>query len=162
MEVYADADFGVDVDARKSISGMVTMWHSHPISWSSKQQSIVTTSTTEAEFVAASTATKHGMWLRNLLCKPLKFARRFTLHCDNVAAISLIKNNTAGVSGRTKHIDIQFKFVRERYNRDEVDIQYIHTSKQLADFFTKPLSTAVFQGHRTAIGMLPAKALLDI
>jgi hypothetical protein len=161
LEVYADADFGVDKDARKSISGMVTMWKQHPISWSSKQQSIATTSTTEAEFVATAAATKQGMWLRNLLCRPLKFARQFKLHCDNEAAISLVQNNTAGVSGRTKHIDIQYKFVRERYQRGELDIVYIHTSLQLADMFTKPLSTVVFQGHRTSIGMVSTQAFLD-
>jgi hypothetical protein len=162
LQVYADADFGVDKDARKSISGIVTMWEQHPISWSSKQQSIVTTSTTEAEYVAAAAGTKQGMWLRNLLCRPLKVAREFILHCDNEAAISLIQHNTAGVSGRTKHIDIQYKFVRNRYMRGEMDIRHIHTSLQLADMFTKALPTAVFQSHRNAIGMVPTKLFLDV
>lgn len=61
MQVYTDADFGTDAEARKSVSGMVTLWEQHPLSWSSKQQTTVTTSTTEAEFVVAAMAAKHGL-----------------------------------------------------------------------------------------------------
>lgn len=72
-----------------------------------------------------------------------------------------MKSNTAGVAGRTKHLDINFKFVRERSHRDELEITYVPTTEQLADMFTKPLSTAIFKGHRANIGMISAKAFED-
>jgi hypothetical protein len=56
---------------------MIVTWHGHPISWLSKLQSIVTTTTTEAKFVASATAAKEGLWLRKLLSKPLRGANEF-------------------------------------------------------------------------------------
>lgn len=64
FKVYADADFAGDTDSRKSTTGVMIMWGDHPITWFSKLQPIVTTSTTEAEFVAAATGTKEGLWVR--------------------------------------------------------------------------------------------------
>jgi hypothetical protein len=117
LYAYGDADFSMQLDNRKSTTGVLVQWCGHPISWSSKLQSIVSTSTTEAEFIAAATAAKECLWLRKLLAIPLREVRPFLLFCDNSAAISLIKNATAGVSNRTKHIDVQYMFVRERQQR---------------------------------------------
>jgi hypothetical protein len=116
-------------------------------------QPIVTTSTTEAEFVAAATATKEGLWVRKLLQKILMGFIPVQLHCDSAAAITLIKNNSAGVSGRTKHIDVQFMFLRERYNRGDLEVEYVPSNMQLADMFTKPLSRTCFEGARALIGL---------
>jgi hypothetical protein len=131
---------------------MVTLWRSHPITWFSKQQSIVTTSTTEAEFVASAMAAKEGLWLRKLLSEPLIYAREFDLLCDNEAAISLMKNKSAGVSGRTKHIDIQHMFVRERHTRRKLTVKQIESAKQF-DMFTKVMPSATLHAHLLSIGM---------
>jgi hypothetical protein len=93
-DVFTDADYGNDKDSRRSISGMVTPWYG-PIAWQSKNQSIVTTSTCEAELVAAAASCKKGLWLRKLLSEPLMHSIQIQQLCDNDATIALIKNETA-------------------------------------------------------------------
>jgi hypothetical protein len=78
-EVFTDADYGNDKDSRKSISGMAITWYG-PIAWFSRKQSIVTTSTCEAELVAASAGCKQGLWLRTLLSEPLIKAPEIQCH----------------------------------------------------------------------------------
>jgi hypothetical protein len=116
MQVYGDADFAGDMNTRKSTSGMVVLWGPYLLSWGSRMQSIVTTSTTEAELVAAAFATKEGLWLKKLMrevfCSKVP---SFILRTDNEACLALIKNDTAGVSGRTKHIDVQYHFLWDRH-----------------------------------------------
>lgn len=83
------------------------------ISWSSKWQDLVCLSTTEAEYVALSHAVKETIWLRNLLNKLflLKVPPSITVHCDNQAAITLLKDDC--FHAWTKPIDICFHFVCE-------------------------------------------------
>jgi hypothetical protein len=153
FKAFADADFAGDVESRKSTTGVIIMWGTHPITWFSKMQPIVTTSTTEAEFVAAATATKEGLWVRKLLQDILMGLIPVQLQCDNEAAIALIKNTTAGVSGRTKHIDVQFLFTRERRLRGELTVEFVPSHMQLADILTKPLSRLNFEEARALIGV---------
>jgi hypothetical protein len=119
---------------------MVIMWRCHLISWGSKLQSLVTTSTTKAEFVADASATKEGLWLMKSLKECMQYTHPFLLHCDNKATLHLIKNKTAGIGGRTEHINVQFMFVRERVMRREIIPHYQETEFQLADALTKPAS----------------------
>jgi hypothetical protein len=78
-----------------------------------------------------------------------------TLCCDNEAAIALMKNPTAGVQGRSKHIDVQFHFVRERYQRKHIKVHFVPSEHQLADIFTKQLPTKAFEAMRNEIGVRP-------
>jgi transposase InsO family protein len=153
LHVYADADFAGDKDGRKSTTGMIILRGSHPIAWLSKLQPIVTTSTTEAEFVAAATATKEGLWMRKLLTVFKGTATQFILKGDNEACIQLIRNKTAGVGGRTKHIDVQYMFVRERRERGDLRVEYVSTHLQMADMFTKALTGPHLGSMLIAIGM---------
>jgi hypothetical protein len=152
-KVFCDADYGGDITSRKSTTGMFVAWEGHPVMWLSKLQPIVTTSTTEAEFVAAATATKEGLWLRKLLAEIATCTLQVDLFCDNQSTVHLMTQNTAGVSGRSKHIDVQFMFLRERCQRGEVNATWIPTQRQLADIFTKPLSKTQFVPFREAIGV---------
>jgi hypothetical protein len=151
--VYADADVAGDTDIRKSTTGVVIMWGEHRITWFSKLEQIVTTSTTEAEFVAAATGTKEGLWVRKLLQEIFIGFIPVNLYCDKEAAIALIKNTTAGVSGRTKHIDVQFMFIRDRRSRGEVHVHLVPSNLQLAEVFTKPLARTAFEHARELIGL---------
>lgn len=102
---YSDADFADDLDDRHSTSGNLFLMSSGPISWVSKKQPIVTLSTTEAEYVALSTATQKAVWIRKLLADlhmPQKQAT-FIME-DNQGTICIAKNPVA--HARTKHIDI--------------------------------------------------------
>jgi hypothetical protein len=153
IRTYTDADFAGDVNSRKSTSGMVVLWGHHTLAWLSKLQPIVTTSTTEAEFVAAATGTKEALWVRKILSTVLAFTPRCLLKVDNMAACTLIKRRTAGVSGRTKHIDVQYMFVRDRHLRGDIEVSYVQTDAQLADMFTKSLTAPSHEVQRVMINM---------
>lgn len=135
---YSDADYASDKGTRRSTSGYVFLLASEPITWSSERQKMVTLSTTEAEYVAATSATKEVIWLRRLLkdfgCGCVGAS---DLYVDNQSAIKLAKNPE--YHKRTKHIDIRFHFIREKVASQEINLEYVPSELQLADILTKAL-----------------------
>ena len=113
--LYTDADFAADVDKRRSTTGTVLMVNGTAVLWSSKLQSVVATSTTESELIAACMGVKDALWVRKLLYELCGAMGKVRLMVDNQSALILITQPTAGQSARTKHIDIQYHFVKERY-----------------------------------------------
>ncbi|KAL4030262.1 hypothetical protein IC575_008498 [Cucumis melo] len=108
-----------------------------------KKQSTISRSSTEAEYRSLATITADLYWIRQLLCDlhvPLKTSP--TLWCDNVSAISLAHNPV--FHARTKHIEIDYHFVREKVLRKDISIRYIFSNNQLADILTKPLLSPTF------------------
>jgi len=113
---------------------------------------MVSLSTTEAEYVAASAASKELIRLQRLLNDiDGRCDNPPVLLIDNQSAIKLIKNPE--FHERTKHIDIKYHFVRERFVRGELIVKYISTSKQCADFLTKALSADKLNMLLSTIGM---------
>eukprot|EP00253_Pinus_taeda_P012844 PITA_12844 len=126
----------------KSTPGYVFHMGSGAISWASKKQPVVSLSTTEVEYVAATTATCQAVWLRRVLrdlCH--EQGKGTTIYCDNNSAIALSKNSV--FHKRTKHIDTKFHFIRELVNNGEIVLQRCRTENQLADILTKPLERKV-------------------
>jgi hypothetical protein len=152
---YSDADWAGDIDTRRSTSGYVFGIGTGPISWSSKRQSTVSLSTYEAEYIGQTQATKEAIWLRNLLAEIADMGERdiptTVIYGDNQGSIALAKN--AKFHGRSKYIDIQHHYVREKINDGTVELKYIETSRQIADGLTKPLSKVPFQQCRKALGL---------
>jgi hypothetical protein len=151
LNMFSDADFAADIDRRRSTTGAVMLMHGAAVLWISKLQSVVATSTTEAEFIAAAMATKEGLWVRKLLGEMNGEVTLLTLYVDNQAAVVLISEHTAGQNGRTKHIDVQYQFVRDRYQRGDVSVEFVSTVEQRADMFTKQLGGPEFRRHRTIV-----------
>ncbi|KAG6436667.1 hypothetical protein SASPL_101569 [Salvia splendens] len=135
---YSDSDWGRDLDERKSTTGYCFYIGDGVFTWSSKKQAIVTLSTCEAEYVAASSTVCHCIWLRNLLTF-LGFAQQgpTEIHVDNKYAIALAKNPV--FHERSKHIDTRYHFIREHVNQNDVELVYCKSQDQAADIFTKPL-----------------------
>jgi hypothetical protein len=134
---YCDSDLGGDLGARKSTSGYVFMLGGACVSWSSRLQSVVAQSTMEAEYIAASMATKEALWLRNLLSDFGMVVSPVQILCDNQSAIAVATNPI--MSQRAKHIDLQYHFLRDRIVRKEIALSYVSTKSNLADVLTKPL-----------------------
>jgi len=123
---YADADWASDVNNHKSTSGYVFKLAGAAVSWSSKKQTSVALSSTEAEYIARAHAAKEVVWLRQLLSK-LGQGTRYptTLLIDNQSAIAIAKNPE--FHDQTKHIDVQYHFLRQVVNNNVVELDYIPT-----------------------------------
>jgi hypothetical protein len=137
---YCDADYAADLDKRKSTTGYVFLLNNAAISWASKLQPTVAMSTCEAEFVAAASAAKDGLWLKTLLSEFTGKIKPIKLFVDNQGALKLIHHPHS--HQRTKHIDIAYRFIQDRVERGEIFCEYIQTAKMVADCMTKAVPLA--------------------
>ena len=154
---YSDASYADDPTTRRSTSGYVFFIGENAVSWTSKRQTIVTLSSTESEYVAATIATQEMVWIRRLLADlgyPQKQAS--TLYLDNQGA-DLLAHSPA-FHARTKHIDTRFHFIREKVQNGEIQLKHVSTHEQLADIFTKPLDPTKFSYFSAQIHQDGARA----
>ena len=151
---YSDADWAGDQDDRHSTTGNLFIMAGGPISWLSKKQPIVALSTSEAEYIALSSASQEAVWLRRLLTTTLRVSsnKPVTIMEDNQGAIAMSKNPIA--HSRTKHIDIRYHYIREAIQEGLIKVHYCPTNKMLVDILTKPLLKGRFQELRQAMGMI--------
>ena len=138
ISVYVDSDHAGDIRSRKSRTGYIVMMNGGPISWSSRLQSHVALSSTEAEYYAITDAVQEALWLRSLLGE-LGFPQRSAtaVYEDNKGARDLSKNPI--YQKRTRHIQIKYHFVRSHIDNGSILIVPVNSEGQLADFLTKPL-----------------------
>jgi hypothetical protein len=143
---YCDASWGNDNETARSISGSTFFIGSAPVSWFSRLQPITALSSTEAEYVSASTAATQATWLRMLLSE-LGFPQTepTTIFVDNRPAISIAENPVH--HARTKHINIKFHHVRDLIQDGALHLEWCPTADMVADIFTKPLNRIVFLRH---------------
>jgi hypothetical protein len=152
----SDADWGGDLDSRKSTIGNIFLLEniynsqkSTAISWISKLQKTVALSTAEAEYMSLREATKESLYLQNVIRElfinnsPLKdyavFSNKLNIiKTDSLSAIGLAKNPV--YHAKTKHVDITYHFVRENLLSNKIDLVYEDTSVLLADNLTKATS----------------------
>ena len=126
------------MDDRRSTTGYAFSIGSGIVSWSSKKQPTVSLSSIEAEYKALCAATCEAVWLRRLLQDVGEEQKEPTMiKCDYQSSIKLANNPIFHV--RTKHVDAQFHFVREKLQSNEIDLIYCNTCENTADIFTKPL-----------------------
>ncbi|KAJ4719135.1 Retrovirus-related Pol polyprotein from transposon TNT 1-94 [Melia azedarach] len=150
---YSDSDWAGDTDDRKSTTGFVFFMGGTAFTWMSKKQPIVTLSTCEAEYVAATSCVCHAIWLRNLL-KELRWSQEkpTKIYVDNKSAMALAKNPV--FHDRSKHIDTRYHYIRECITRNDVHMEYVKSQDQIADIFTKPLKQEDFIRLRKSLGVI--------
>ena len=108
------------------------------ISWSARKQATMSRSSTEAEYKSLANAIAEIIWIKSVLgefCVPQP--RVVCLWCDNLGATYLSANPVFHV--RTKHIEVDFHFVREHVANKLLEVRFIPSGDQVADGFTKPL-----------------------
>jgi hypothetical protein len=145
LTAFTDADWAGDPSDRRSTSGVVVFLGHNPITWLAKKQHTVSRSSTEVEYCSLATGAAELAWLRQVLCDlKLYLPSAPLIWCDNTSALALASNPV--FHGRTKHIEVDYHFVREKVVRGDLLLQFISTHDQLADIFTKALpSTRLLQ-----------------
>lgn len=146
---YSDSDYASDIETRKSTTGYLFLMNNGPITWTSRKQQTIALSTMEAEFMAACDATKELLWLKQFLNELGEPKSSICLFVDNQAAIRLICNPV--YHQRSKHIDVRYKFIREKVEQGTLTVEYIESSNQLADFLTKALTYQKFSINRNRV-----------
>ena len=149
---YTDADWAGCYDSRRSTTGYVFLMGGAATSWSSKRQATVALSSTESEYSAATQATKEGVWCSRQLKElgyPLKDPLK--IYGDNSGCVALAKNPE--FHARTKHIEIQHHFIRERVEAKEVQLRWVPTERMVADVLTKSLGRGPFERARDMLGL---------
>ena len=137
LKIYADADFANASDA-KSISGYACLIGDSCVAWSSKKQSVVALSTTEAEYIALTHSAKEMVWLRQLLEDiGLDMTEPSITFTDNLATQTI--THDASYHTRTKHINIAFHYIRERVVSNETKLIHVQSKENAADVLTKGL-----------------------
>jgi len=147
LTCYVDASWADDKDTRRTRYGFAIYLGNNLIAWRSKLHPSIALSTAEAEYIAASQATKTIKYLRYLL-KELGIPQNkpTILYEDNEACIAMTKNKM--VTGRSKHIELKQHYVREQVGLNNIELQYIPTKQQRADLLTKNLPRPAFESLR--------------
>jgi transposase InsO family protein len=148
---YVDSAFADDKDNYHSTMGFTFLMNGAAVSWQSKKQRGIATSTVEAEYVAFHLAAQHALWLQQLLWEMIGRRGPVTIYCDSTGCISNLKNFIT--TGHTKHIAVKYHASRQMVAKKQVEPVYVATDDNVADVFTKPLVNAKFSKFVDGLGM---------
>ncbi|GKB75650.1 putative ribonuclease H-like domain-containing protein [Tanacetum coccineum] len=152
LVAYSDSDYaGASLD-RKSTTGGCQFLGCRLISWQCKKQTMIATSSTEAEYVAATSCYGQVLWIQNQM---LDYGYNFMhtmINIDNNSCICIVKNLVSHT--KTKHIEIRYHFIRDYNDKKLIRVVKIHTDDNFADLLTKALDVGRFQYLIASIGML--------
>ena len=143
LSAFSDADWASNPDDRRSTSGYCIFLGDSLVSWSSSKQKVVSRSSTESEYRSLADAAADLTWFQHLFSElHLSITSTPVLWCDNLSATHLASNPI--FHARTKHIEIDFHFLRDMVNRKQLIIRHVASSDQIADILTKHLLISQF------------------
>ena len=148
LEAYADSAYARGKHDGKSVTGSAVLCGGSLVSWISRTQRCVATSTTEAEYIAMADSVKDALFVRDVLgfLVPGREGNRIIVREDNEGAINLANNPLS--SARSRHIDVRYHFLRQEVSNSSIVVLHTTTNKQRADVLTKPLAGSLFRQHR--------------
>jgi hypothetical protein len=151
LQGWVDVD-GASQEHRRATSGYVFIVDGGAVSWTSKKQELITLSTMEAEYVAATHVVKEAMWLWALFGKIFgNIGQTMTIFGDNKSAIALVHGSN--YHARTKHIDICYHFIRYIIKAGSIKLIYCPTDEQTMDTLTKALPSTKAKHFAMAMGL---------
>ena len=140
---FTDADWAGSIDDRKSIGGYLMYLGSTPISWKSRKQRTIARSCTKVEYKALVDSNAEILWIHSLLLElRVPSSTVTTLWCDNLGVTFL--SSIPVFHTHTKHVEVDYNFVRDHITKQEIQVWFISSKDQLADVLTKPLPLVSF------------------
>jgi hypothetical protein len=159
----SDASFADNTVDRKSSQGYIMMLFGGPIAWRANKQDTVTTSSTEAELLALSQTAKEAIFISRLFkAMTLKLNEPLIIDCDNTQTLRLIKEDTAKLITKLRHVDIHQHWLRQEHAMKRVIFRWKTTKDMLADGLTKALPKQRFWNFVNMIGMVDIRERLDM
>ncbi|XP_019176083.1 PREDICTED: uncharacterized protein LOC109171511 [Ipomoea nil] len=153
IHAFSNSDWASCTIDRKSTNGYAVFLGTNFISWLSRKQRTVARSSTEAEYKSLADVAAEVTWVVSLLRElGLHTGDPATLWCDNLGETYLAANSV--FHARTKHVEIDFHFVRDKVSSGEFVVNFISTKDQLADIFTKPLPAPRFHTLRDKLNVV--------
>ncbi|XP_042028346.1 secreted RxLR effector protein 161-like [Salvia splendens] len=140
---YCDADYATNLDNRKSQSRYLFTLFGSVVSWKSSLQSVVALSTTEAEYMALTSAVKESFWIQGVAADFGIVQETVPLFCENSSAICLAQHQY--FHERSKHIDVRLHFIRDKVENGRVKVVRIDTLHNPAHMFIKVLGRDKFE-----------------
>jgi hypothetical protein len=140
-----------DKDSRRSTIGYVFTIGGTTVSWISKLQKVVSLSTTEAEYVAATEASKEMIWLQRFMEELGKKQENNRLYCDSESVIHLAKNSS--FHSKTKNIQLRYHFIRSTLEYGHLKLEKIHTSQNPTDMLTKGVTREKLSSCSVSVGL---------
>jgi hypothetical protein len=159
----SDASFADNTADRKSSQGYIMTLFGGPIAWRANKQDTVTTSSTEAELLALSQTAKEAIFISRLFkAMTLKLNEPLIIDCDNTQTLRLIKEDTAKLITKLRHVDIHQHWLRQESAMKCVIFRWKATKEMLADGLTKALPKQRFRNFVDMIGMVDIRERLDM
>eukprot|EP00253_Pinus_taeda_P014898 PITA_14898 len=149
---FVDVDWVGDMDQRRSTNGYVFNLFGSAISWMSNKQSVVALSTTEAEYTVATHTSKEAVWLQRLCSSMGLVQGAMRIDCNKQSNIFLAKN--PAYHSKTKHIDVQYHFVRDMIEDKKVLLVKVDSLKNTANALTKSVNSEKFSWCRETMGVV--------
>ncbi|SOV04657.1 uncharacterized protein UDID_17161 [Ustilago sp. UG-2017a] len=150
LVAHSDANWASDATIqRRSTSGSVALVYGNPVAWKSAMQKCVSLSAVEAEFIAATEATREVLFLKQLLRSIGIATGTLTVYLDNTGCIQVSKDPAQ--HWKLKHIDTKYHFIRNNVQEGRVQIKYVDTTRNLADVLTKPIGRQAMQQARSGL-----------
>ncbi|XP_045022888.1 secreted RxLR effector protein 161-like [Daphnia magna] len=149
---YCDTDYGGDVDDYRLTTGYIFFCKGGSVSWASRKQPITAQLTAESEYLSANEATKEASWFTQVIVVIAgKEITPITIKCDDDAAIASSQRPKS--HGRLKNILVKTNLIREHVKTERVKLEFVPSTDQLVEIFTKPLKEPDFKKMREWTGL---------
>ena len=149
---FTDADWAGDLTDQRSTSGYFTFVTGNLVTWRSKKQNVTARSSIKAEYRSMVHGICELLWLRTLLTEiGYEPKEPMLLYCDNQAAREIANNSVQ--HDRTKHIEVDRHFIKEKLLLKLVEIHFVRSSEQLANILTCAVSTEVLHKSLDKLGL---------